>query len=57
MGAKGGKCKSIFSINFSGVMGHVGSTSKKVRGHILGCLCDAEKTKSLLALERLLQIC
>lgn len=57
MGAKGGRFKSIFSMYFSGVTGHLVSTSKKARGHILGLLCDAEKTKSLLALEGLLQIC
>lgn len=57
MGEKGGRSMSIFSMYFSGVMGHLLSTSKKARGHILGLLFDAEEKKNLLALEGLLQIC
>lgn len=57
MGAKGWRSKCGFSVYFSGIMEHLVSTSRKARGHILGLLCNAEKTKSVLALERVLQIC
>lgn len=57
MGAKGWRSKCGFSVYFSGVMEHLVSTSRKARGRILGLLCNAENTKSLLALERLLWIC
>lgn len=41
----------------SGVMGHLVSTSKKAGVIFWALLCEAEKTKSLLAVEGLLQIC
>lgn len=56
MGAKGWRSKCGISVYFSGIMEHLVSTSRKARGCILG-LCNAEKTKSVLALERVLQIC